>query len=438
MPRPRVTTKVFALLCGLSFLLYLDRVNLSTAASFVQKELSLSNLELGIAFSAFAYSYLVTQVIGGVIADKFGPRWTLMGCVAIWVVTTIATGFVGSLASLFAVRMALGVGEGAALPASARAIINWIPVGQRGMVQGITHSFSRFGNAVAPPVVALLITLTNWRTSFVIVGILTAVWLVFWSAIFRDHPRDHPDATAAELDRLPPRAEIAPGTTKRDPIPWRRLLKRVAPSAAVYFCYGWTGWLYFTWLPSFFLHAYSYNLKSSSIFASGVFLAGVAGDALGGIVADRVFKRTGSLTLSRSVLISCTFVASAICLIPVLASDNLTVMTLALSGAFFFIEMSIAPIWLVPMDVAPAYAGTASGIINAGSALAGIISPILFGLIIDQTGSWTAPFVGSIVLLLIGAVLALAIRPEIRMSMGEDPAAGGSAQAVLRHPASGL
>lgn len=133
-----------------------------------------------------------------------------------------------------------------------------------------------------------------------------------------------------------------------------------------------------------------------------------------------MFKRTGSLTLSRSVLISCTFVASAICLIPVLASDNLTIMTLALSGAFFFIEMSIAPIWLVPMDVAPAYAGTASGIINAGSALAGIISPILFGLIIDQTGNWTAPFVGSIVLLLVGAILALAIRPEIRLDMRDE------------------
>lgn len=430
MPRPRVTTKVFALLCGLSFLLYLDRVNLSTAASFIQKELQLSNLELGIAFSAFAYSYLITQVIGGVIADRFGPRWTLMGCVAIWVVTTIATGFVGSLAALFAVRLALGIGEGAALPASARAIINWIPVSQRGMVQGVTHSFSRFGNAVAPPVVALLITLTDWRTSFVIVGILTAVWLVFWYAIFRDHPREHPDATAAELERLPPRSEIAPSTAKHGPIPWVRLLTRVGPSFAVYFCYGWTGWLYFTWLPSFFLHAYSYNLKSSSIFVSGVFFAGVAGDALGGILADRIFKRTGSLKLSRSVLISCTFVASAICLVPVLASDDLTIMTLALTGAFFFIEMSVAPIWLVPMDVAPAYAGTASGIINAGSALAGILSPILFGLIIDQTGSWTAPFIGSIILLLIGAVLALAIRPEIRMSLSDDPTASRSAQTV--------
>ena len=245
---------------------------------------------------------------------------------------------------------------------------------------------------------------------------------MLWYLFFRDHPRDDPSVTQAELDRLPPRSEVAPGTARKGPIPWRRLFARVAPSATVYFCYGWTGWLYFTWLPTFFLHAYNYNIKNSAIFVSGVFFAGVAGDALGGIVADRIFKRTGSLTLSRSALIACTFVASAICLVPVLASDNLVIMTLSLSAAFFFIEMSIAPIWLVPMDVAPAYAGTASGIINAGSAVAGIVSPILFGLIIDRTGSWTAPFIGSVVLLLVGAVLALAIRPEIRMSMdGEVP-----------------
>ena len=432
MPRPRATTKVFALLCGLSFLLYLDRVNLSTAASYVQKELALSNLELGVAFSAFAYSYLVTQIIGGVIADKFGPRWTLFGCVAIWVATTIATGFVGSLAALFAVRLALGIGEGAALPSAARAITNWFPVDQRGMAQGVTHSFSRFGNAVAPPIVALLITLTDWRTSFVIVGVATAVWLVFWYFGFRDHPSEHPDITQAELGRLPSRAEVAPSSTRKDPIPWRRLLKRIAPSAAVYFCYGWTGWLYFTWLPSFFLHAHNYDIKSSSIFVSGVFLAGVAGDALGGILADRIFKRTGSLGLSRSALIAATFVASAICLVPVLASDDLVIMTLSLSAAFFFIEMSIAPIWLVPMDVAPAYAGTASGIINAGSAVAGIVSPVLFGLIIDRTGSWTAPFIGSVVLLLIGAVLAFAIRPEVKMAMGSEVATGAVPVAASR------
>lgn len=210
------------------------------------------------------------------------------------------------------------------------------------------------------------------------------------------------------------------------------LLARVSPTALVYFCYGWTGWLYFTWLPGFFLHAYSYDIKRSAIFSSGVFFAGVVGDGLGGVVADRIFKRTRSLMLSRSVLISLTFVASALCLIPVLASSNLTVMTLSLSAALFFIEMSIAPTWLVPMDIAPAYTGTASGIINAGSAVAGVISPILFGLIIDKTGRWTTPFIGSIVLLLIGAVLALRIRPEIRMDAEGSLAKTGMEQ---MHPA---
>jgi MFS family permease len=426
MARPSATARVFMLLCGLSFLLYVDRVNLSTAAGSIQKELSLSNLELGIAFSAFAYTYMLTQVFGGLIADRIGPRWTLIGCVAIWVVTTIATGFVGSLASLFAVRLALGIGEGAALPAAARAIINWTPVERRGMVQGVTHSFSRFGNAVAPPLVAGLILLTSWRMSFILVGIATAVWLVLWMAYFRDNPRDHADVTRAELDRLPDGGAVA--AVKPAAIPWRRLFARVMPTSVVYFCYGWTGWLYFTWLPSFFLHAYHHDIKSSALFASGVFFAGVVGDAMGGIVADRILRRTGSLMLSRSVLISCTFIASALCLIPVMASDNLTIVTLGLSGAFFFIEMSIAPIWLVPMDIAPAYAGTASGIINAGSAFAGIISPILFGLIIDRTGNWTAPFIGSMVLLVVGAGLALRIRPEVVLTLGDE----GDAIAVPR------
>jgi len=93
--------------------------------------------------------------------------------------------------------------------------------------------------------------------------------------------------------------------------------------------------------------------------------------------------------------------------------------------------MSIAPTWMVPMDVAPAYAGTASGIINAGSAVAGIVSPILFGLIIDETGSWTAPFVGSIILLLVGAVLTFAIRPDIKMSVASEAAPGAIPAASL-------
>jgi sugar phosphate permease len=411
--RVTATTKIVLLLCSLSFLLYLDRVNLSTAAGPIQSDLHLSNLQLGIAFSAFAYSYVVTQTFGGLIADRFGPRWTIFGCVSIWVVTTIATGFVGGLVSLFVLRLLLGCGEGATLPACARAIVNWIPVERRGLVQGITHSCSRLGNAVTPPLIAFLVTASSWRASFVYVGIGTAIWLVAWSLYFRDDPRRHPAITEEELQRLPNHGVL--GEIQPARIPWSRLLRRVAPTAAVYFCYGWTAWLYFTWLPVFFLHSYHLNIKTSAIFSSGVFFAGVVGDAMGGVISDRILRRTDSLWQARSVFISIAFICSVACLLPVLFTHNISFVTSSLSGAFFFLELSVAPIWLVAMDIAPAYAGTASGLINAGSAIAGILSPMFFGWIGDRTGNWNTPFFGSVFLLLLGAGLAQTIHPEIRI-----------------------
>jgi len=411
--RPLISAsgKVFALLCGLSFLLYVDRVAVSTAAGPIQKDLGLSNFQLGIAFSAFAYGYFLTQVLGGFVADRFGSRGTIALGVAIWIVTTLATGLVGGLAALFAVRLVLGFGEGVVLPASARAIAQWFPKKRRGLVQGITHSFSRLGNAITPPLVATLVLLLNWRISFYVLAAGTAVWLAFWLLLYRDDPAEDPAITQGELDAIA--VDAAPPRVRDAATPWWPLLRRVSPTAAVYFCYGWTAWLYFTWLPSFFLHAHDFDIKKSALFSSGVFLAGVVGDALGGVLADKIFARTGSLFKSRSLLISGALLASIVCLVPVLIATDMTIVTLSLSGAFFFTEIAVAPIWLVAVDVAPDNGGTASGVINSSSAVAGIISPMIFGLIIDWSGSWTAPFVGSIILLALGAVLALRIRPDL-------------------------
>src|ERR1700761_5292205 len=119
-PRTQVQKVVLALLCAMSFILYLDRVNLAAAAGPIKAELGLSNTTLGVAFSAFGYTYAIFQIVGGWLADRMGARRTLFVCGAIWVVATIATGMVGGLASLCAARLLLGIGEGAALPAQAR------------------------------------------------------------------------------------------------------------------------------------------------------------------------------------------------------------------------------------------------------------------------------------------------------------------------------
>jgi MFS family permease len=413
---------VLAMLCAMSFILYLDRVNLAAAAGPIKAELGLSNTTLGIAFSAFGYTYAIFQIIGGWLADRMGARRTLLICGSIWVAATIATGLVGGLVSLCAARLLLGIGEGAALPAQARAITNWYQTKDRGFVQGITHSSSRLGNAVAPTLVVMLTTLYSWRLSFVIVGLLTAVWIVVWVIHYRDDPRESQHVNAAELALLP-----AARRSKSTSTPWRGILRRMSPSIFVYFCQVWSNTLFFSWVPMFFLRGYGLNLKQSAIFSSGVFFAGVVGDVLGGLLSDRVLRRTGNLKLARQGVIAFGLLGAFVCMIPVLASRNLTVVTLCLSGAFFMLELTIGPIWAVPMDVAPRHAGTASGMLNTGAALATIVSPVVFGVVVDATGNWSLPFVGSLLFLVLGAAMTVRIRPDraVRYGDEEEPARSG-------------
>lgn len=408
--RPSATGLVLFLLCLMYLITYIDRVNIATAAEPIRKDFGLSNTQLGIAFSAFGYAYLLLQVSGGFIADRYGPRNTLTVSGIVWAGATIVTGLATGLWSLFAARLLLGVGEGATFPTATRAMSNWTAAARRGWAQGITHSFARIGNAVAPPLVVALMATWSWRGAFVGLGICSLAWVVIWGIYFRDDPREHRGVVPEELATLP--AYRGAGSLKKNPVPWGPLTLRMLPVIVVYFCYGWTLWLYLNWLPQFFLHGFKLDLRKSALFSMGVFLAGVVGDTAGGLASDFILHRTGNLVRARSHLVFVSMLGSLLCLVPVLYLHDLNWIALCLSGAFFFLELTIGPIWAIPMDIAPAYSGTASGLMNSGSALAAIVSPLAFGIIIDKTGNWTLPFVGSIALLAFGAFLSFFMRPE--------------------------
>src|SRR5882724_3902209 len=203
LKRPKPTTVVLGLVCLMYMITYIDRVNLSTAAFDIARELSLSNTKIGLAFAAFGYPYLLFQVFGGWMGDRVGPRWTLFGCGLIWTTATILIGFSGGFATLVALRVLLGIGDGATFPVATRAMQNWTPAGRRGFAQGITHAFARLGNAITPPIVAWLILRVTWRGSFVILGCCSLVWVIVWLLYYRDLPVDHPAITREELDTLP-------------------------------------------------------------------------------------------------------------------------------------------------------------------------------------------------------------------------------------------
>jgi MFS family permease len=404
----RSTTRVLALLCVMYFITYVDRVNVSTAAIQFSKEFHLSNTQVGLLFSAFAYPYLLFQVFGGWVGDRFGPRRTLTICSMIWAGATVLTGLSTGLVSMFIARLLLGLGEGATFPTATRAMSNWTAANRRGFAQGITHAFSRIGNAVTPPIVTWLMIALSWRWSFIILGLISFIWAAIWGWYFRDNPREHARITPAEVEVLP--AYV--GRKETPAVPWLALVKRMAPVTLVYFCYGWTLWLFLTWIPQYFLHNYHMNLKNSALFSSGVFLAGVAGDTLGGQVTDWLLARTQDRTKARSYMVVVCNTLTLASLLPILFVHDSTVAAVCLSLGFFFAEMTIGPMWAIPMDIAPKYSGTASGLMNIGSALAAILSPVVGGWIIDATGNWDLPFIGSMGLMIVGAAGAFAMKPQ--------------------------
>src|SRR5436853_6075739 len=173
------TTKVLGLLCAMYFINYIVRVNVSTAAAVFQPELHLTNTQVGLIFSAFAYPYLLFQITGGWVADKFGARKALTVFAILWSSATVLMGLTHSLAGMLAGRVLLGIGV-SALPVATRAMSNWTGAEKRGFAQGITHAFARLGNTITPPLVAYLILLTSWRGSIVMIGIASFVWAVVW------------------------------------------------------------------------------------------------------------------------------------------------------------------------------------------------------------------------------------------------------------------
>ena len=399
---------VLGLLCLMYFITYVDRVNISTAASEIQSEFGFSNTQLGLIFSAFAYPYLIFQVFGGWVGDRFGARKTLFWCGMVWALATMLTGFVNGLVTLFLVRVLVGIGEGATFPTATRAMQNWTSSAKRGFAQGITHAFARLGNAITPPLIALLMAAFTWRGAFVVLGAVSLVWVLVWVLYFRNHPSEHPHITQADLDEIKPKAISA----ERPKVPWGPLVKRMWPVTLTYFCYGWTLWLYLNWLPLFFKTNYDMDIRKSAIFASGVFFAGVVGDTLGGVMSDYVLKRTGNRRTARIGVTVFGFCGAFLSLLPILYVRDPVIVALCLSGGFFFAELVIGPMWAVPMDIAPRYAGTASGLMNSGSAFAAIVSPLVAGYVIDVTGNWYLPFLMSMGLLALGAMTAFLMHPE--------------------------
>jgi MFS family permease len=394
------------ILVALCYLLcMIDRNIVSVAAPAIQKEFGLTNTQLGLAFSVFGFFYLLQAPVGW-LCDKWGSRLGLTVFASIWSLATIGCGLASSITGLVAARAMLGLGEAAPFPAMTRVIADWTPPTRRSFMQGLTHSFVSIGTTTTPPLVAWLMGYVGWRGAFLMLGGLSIVWVIVWAWRFRDDPRADPGVTQEELSQLVFRRKDKTNT------PWRRVIPAMLPPAIVYMCLSATFWTFWTWLPTYFAKSYHLVLQQSAIFTFGVLFAGVFGDITGGWLSDAIYRRTGNLRMARCGLIAVVLVLAAACIGPVLFIRDLNLAALALASGFFFIRASVSPTWAICTDIAPAWAGSAGGMLNTGSAISSIAAPLAFGFIADWSGNYSTPFSASLVLLLVGAGMCLVMRPD--------------------------
>jgi sugar phosphate permease len=399
-------------LCLMSFILYFDRVNISVAGPMIRKELGLSATELGLIFSAFAYPYAFMQIYGGWLSDRHGPRRVLAVLSALWALATVMTGLSSGVFALVLCRVLVGVGEGGAFPAATRAFAFWMPATERGFAQGVTHSAARLGGAVTPSVVLAIAVAYGWRQSFVALGLVSLVWTVGWTLFFRDAPTGHRWVTARELAEI---GAPSDGSGASRGTPWKAMIDRMWLVTLVDFCYGWSLWVFLTWLPSYLADARGFKLNQMALMTTLPLMAGVFGDTLGGVMSDAILRRTGNLSLARRTPLVIGLMGAVVFILPAALTARPVAAVYYLGLSFFFLELTNGVLWALPLDIAGGYAGTAGGMMNTGFGIAGMISPAVFGFVIDRTGSYELPFLLSAGLLVIGALLALCIDPTRKL-----------------------
>jgi sugar phosphate permease len=410
---------VLFMLCMMYLITYMDRVNIAAAAPLITKEFGFSKITMGLIFSAYAWGYALFQVPGGWMGDRFGPRKVLSTIVAYWSLMTAVTAQGVGLASFTIIRFVFGIGESGAFPTATRGMQLWFMPEERGICQGITHSASRFGAAIVPPLVVTIMVHYGWRMVFYTFGVGGLLFSLIWYLMYRDLPEDHKWVNMGELARI--RGVDATGNinppkvTKRPKVPWGVLLKHPNMWAVMccHFAYCYCLWIFLTWLPAYLVEYRGFTLLKMGYFASLPLFAGVIGDGAGGWLTDYLLKRTGNIRFARRAVAVTGMLGAAACIVPAAMTRNPYTAVYCLTAAMLFLECIIGPAWAVPMDVGGEYSGTVSGMMNMAGNVGAAISPTVFGILV-QFGSWVAPFVVAAVILLAGAVgWAFWLDPEI-------------------------
>lgn len=386
--RARHWVIVFAI--TLAIIQFIDRVCIAQAAPHLANDLGLTKKQMGWVFSAFTLAYALCEIPTGYWGDRTGPRRVLIRVVLWWSFFTAATGAAWNWASLVVMRFLFGAGEAGCFPNLTKAFEHWLPARERIRAQGIMWMSARWGGAVTPYLVFLVLSVVDWRTAFVLFGLLGVVWAALFARWFRDDPLTHPAVNAAEAALLPEPHAAGGGHFA---VPWRSFLRRPAvwllcgQYAAC--CYGW--FFFVTWFPTYLLEVHRFELRQSALLAGLPLLMGGFGSMLAGALAPRLQQRFGTGLVRRLFGVAGALGAGG-CLLAATVLREPLLAVAAISLASFCNDLTVAGSWTTCMDIGGRYVATVAGAMNMMGNLGGVVSPIVLGYIVGHTGDWNLTF----------------------------------------------
>jgi len=417
-----------ALLVGFSLVSYVERINISVAATLMMPELGLTQVQMGRIFSAFVLGYALLQIPIGMAADRFGPARILASLGWLWAMLTVLTGYLPGLVSspgqsslwlLIALRFTLGLTIAGVYPLCARTVTNWMPVGERAFAYSFVIAGVSIGSAITPPAVAWLMTTIGWRASFYVAAIPAVVAALLWTRAGADGPAQHRRISVEERDYIlagQPARTDAPATRAT----WLAILRNqsLLLLSLSYFFIGYVLYVFVFWLFTYLVDVRKFSLVGSGFFTSLPFVVAFVLSPLGGAVCDRLTRRLGARQGRRLVAMAGIFLAAAWLAIGV-RTANAYVAVAALSLAFGFQMCAESAYWSATMDIAGRATGAATGLINSVNNLGGVVSTALTPVLIERFG-WDAAFFSCIAVSVVAALLWLGIDADRGLRLFTD------------------
>ncbi|KAK8268986.1 hypothetical protein V6Z12_D11G100600 [Gossypium hirsutum] len=397
---------VIVLLCFAAFLLCnMDRVNMSIAILPMSKEFNWNSATVGLIQSSFFWGYLLTQILGGIWADKIGGKLVLGFGVVWWSVATILTPITAKigLPFLLIMRAFMGIGEGVAMPAMNNLLSKWIPVSERSRSLALVYSGMYLGSVTGLAFSPILIHKFGWPSVFYSFGSLGSIWFALWLRKAYSSPEEDPELSKEE------KKLIMGGSISKEPvkvIPWRLILSKAPVWALIisHFCHNWGTFILLTWMPTYYNQVLKFNLTESGLLCVLPWLTMAAFANIGGWIADTLVSRGLSITAVRKIMQSIGFLGPAFFLtqLSYVRTPAMAVLCMACSqGSDAFSQSGL---YSNHQDIGPRYAGVLLGLSNTAGVLAGVFGTAATGYIL-QRGSWDDVFKVSVALYIIGTLV---------------------------------